>query len=347
MLALIEKMKAEYSIDEGRIFMQGMSMGNMMTSLFARNFGNLLAGAAGSGAAAFLNLIFTPEGKLINKGGPVAVWQSRPELNDIPPHGAIERKVHKWNRLYWMKLNQCGPIPQISVQGDNNFAFYKGECADVVYFDIKNRDHGQTLDDAALVWDYLFSGIRREADGRIVCTKPVRERVGDRFAFAVTAGAKRAWFGNEPVEMSGEAIRWKKMKYHGLDGGAKVRGEYTMVPLSFLAAAFDAELTYRQDGLAADVTLKDGRCLQFARGSIGCIIDQTFTQMLAEALERNGELYVSAEWFAGDVCGMHVSECDEVLYVTDHVNRLSANMADLIRDLLTDSVLVPGYENWM
>ena len=346
-LALIEKMKAEYSIDEGRIFMQGMSMGNMMTSLFARNFGNLLAGAAGSGAAAFLNLIFTPEGKLINKGGPVAVWQSRPELNDIPPHGAIERKVHKWNRLYWMRLNQCGPIPQISVQGDNNFAFYKGECADVVYFDIKNRDHGQTLDDAALVWDYLFSGIRREADGRIVCTKPVRERVGDRFAFAVTAGAKRAWFGNEPVEMSGEAIRWKKMKYHGLDGGAKVRGEYTMVPLSFLAAAFDAELTYRQDGLAADVTLKDGRCLQFARGSIGCIIDQTFTQMLAEALERNGELYVSAEWFAGDVCGMHVSECDEVLYVTDHVNRLSANMADLIRDLLTDSVLVPGYENWM
>ena len=48
-LGLIELMKKTYNIDAGRIFMQGMSMGNMMTDLFARNFGIVLAGAAGSG----------------------------------------------------------------------------------------------------------------------------------------------------------------------------------------------------------------------------------------------------------------------------------------------------------
>ncbi len=49
LLGLIEKMKEKYNIDEGRIFMQGMSMGNLMTSQFARYYGNILAGAAGSG----------------------------------------------------------------------------------------------------------------------------------------------------------------------------------------------------------------------------------------------------------------------------------------------------------
>ena len=87
--------------------MQGMSMGNMMTGLFARNFGNVLAGAAGSGAAAFLSLVFDKNEKIINTGGPLAIWQSRPERNDIPPNRELEKKVHKYNRLYWMRINDC------------------------------------------------------------------------------------------------------------------------------------------------------------------------------------------------------------------------------------------------
>ncbi len=341
---LIELMKKSYNIDPGRIFMQGMSMGNMMTALFARNFGDVLAGAAGSGAAAFLSLIFTKDEKIINKGGHLAIWQSRPELNDIPPRGELEKKVHKYNRLYWMKINECELIPQITIQGDNNFAFYQGKKADLVYFDIKNRDHGQTLDDAALVWDYLFSGIRREPDGTIVCTESVKPRKGDQFAFAVTTGSSRVWFQNGIQEMSGETILWRKMKYHGLEGGQKIRGEYHMVPLSFLAKAFDAVLEYSQDKLVAKVKLSDGRTLQFARGSIGCVIDNSLTQMYCEALHRNDELSVSIEWFSEYIYNLHVSSCEEVVYVTDHSNKLSANMADLIKDLLTDNIVPDNYE---
>lgn len=46
---LIEKMKEKYNIDAGRIYMQGMSMGNAMAGQFARYMGSILAGAAGSG----------------------------------------------------------------------------------------------------------------------------------------------------------------------------------------------------------------------------------------------------------------------------------------------------------
>ena len=127
--------------------MQGMSMGNMMTSLFARNFGNVLAGAAGSGCASFLSLLFDENEKIKNRTGHLAVWQSRPELNDIPPEKGEALKVNKYNRLYWMRLNECGTLPEICIRGENNFAFYKGRKADLVYLDIKNRDHGQSFDE--------------------------------------------------------------------------------------------------------------------------------------------------------------------------------------------------------
>lgn len=344
---LIELMKKTYYIDEGRIFMQGMSMGNMMTGLFARNFGNLLAGAAGSGAAAFLSLLYNKDGKIINQGGPLAVWQSRPELNAIPPGREIEKKVHKYNRLYWMRINESSLIPEITIQGENNLAFYKGKHADVVYYDIKNRDHGQTFDDAALIWDYFFSGIRREKDGTIVCTQPVRERRGDVFAFSVTPGSSKVWFQNRIQNMHGPALKWQKMKYHGLEGGQKIRGEYVMVPLSFLAEAFGAKLGYAEDNLTAGMTMSDGKKLQFARGSIGCVMDNSLVQMYCEALHRIGELYVSVEWFSEYICNMHVSACEEVVYVTDHSNKLSANMADLIKDLLMDTIVPDYYDDMM
>ncbi|MBC5689580.1 hypothetical protein H8S37_11680 [Mediterraneibacter sp. NSJ-55] len=346
-LGLIDLMKKTYNIDEGRIFMQGMSMGNMMTGLFARNFGNVLAGAAGSGAAAFLSLVFDKEEKIVNAGGPLAVWQSRPELNAIPPKRELEKKVHKYNRLYWMRINECEHIPQITIQGENNLAFYKGKKADMVYYDIKNRDHGQTFDDAALVWDYLFSGIRREKDGSIVSIQPARERKGDTFAFAVTTDSANVWFHNHIEKISGAVRKWKKMKYHGLDGGQKVRGEYHMVPLSFLARAFEAELTYEAENLSAYMRMPDGRTLQFVRGSIGCVADNMLLQMYCEALCREEEIYVSAAWFSEIICNMHVSECEDVLYVTDHANKLSANMADLIKDMLKGTIVPDNYEQML
>ena len=100
LLALIEKMKGQYNIDEGRIFMQGMSMGNLMTDQFARNYGNLLAGAAGSGGPSRVNMLFDEQGNIKNKGGHLPVWHSRPELNGTPPgKNYSEFVVNKYNRF--------------------------------------------------------------------------------------------------------------------------------------------------------------------------------------------------------------------------------------------------------
>ena len=343
--ALIEKMKQKYSIDEERIFMQGMSMGDLMTAMFARNYGDVLAGAAGSGCATFLSVLFAPDGTVQNKAGHVDIWQSRPELNDIPPNKQEALMVNRYNRYYWMRINECETVPQISIVGESNFAFYRGKKADVTYLDIKNRDHGQTLDDASLIWNYHFSGVRRKADGTIVHTDSNIARTGDAFAFAAADGCSYGWLNNRVVPMKTRAVRWQKLKYHGLNGGQAVRGEYLCVPLSFLCEAVGASYAPSEDTLTAVATLKDGRRLQFARGSIGCVIDSTVRSMYCEALHRDSELLVSIEWFCRYLLNLHVSACDGVAYAADHFNVLSVNMADLITDLLRNGGALPDYEN--
>ena len=328
-------MQEKHKIDAGRIFMQGMSAGNLMTAQFCRYYGNILAGAAGSGGPTQLDMLFTDDGAIKNAAGPLPVWQARPETNGTPPGRPYgEPVLNRFNRFYWMALNECEKTPQISIVGEHNFAFYKGAKGDVVYHDIKNRDHGQTLDEAFLYWDYFFSGLRRNADGSVTQSETILPRTGDAYAFAVADGTDKAWFCNKVVPMRVPAVKWQKLKYHGLDGGQKVRGEYLCIPVSFLAEVCGAEYRPGADTLTAELVLPDGRRLQFARGSIGCVIDNDLRSMYCEALHRGGELLVSIEWFCRYILNLQVSECDGVAYITDHFSTLSANLADVIRELL-------------
>ena len=331
---LIEKLKKKYNIDEGRVFMQGMSMGNAMTSQFARNHGKMLAGKAGSGGPTYPGLLFKEDGKIINKDGPLAVWQSRLELDvgGPPFYDGDEDTVVKVNRDYWKQINKCEGLPEIMITGEDNFAFYKGEYADVVFHDVKNRDHGQTLDDAELVWDYLFSGVRRDGNGKIISTKPISPREGDKYTISIAAGKRKAYVNNKLMEMSGPVFLQRKLKYHGLNGDTKIRGEYFMAPVSFAAQALGAELRTSEGGYVAEMKLKDSRKLQFARGIIGCLVDGKVHSMFCEAVFREGELYIPIEWVCRRLLDNHVSQCGDVLYITDHYSELSVNMAQIIRD---------------
>lgn len=332
-LALIERVAAEHAVDRSRIFMQGMSMGNVMTGQFARYFGDVLAGAAGSGGPTAPGLLRDADGRLLNRAGPLPVFQVRLERDVVPPHyGADVRETVKMNRDYWKNVNGVDAVPAISVCGESNLAFYEGGEAPVVFRDVKNRDHGQTFDDAEIVWSYLFSGLRRSADGSIEVSESRWRRRGDEFAIAIADGCGKAWIGQAVEDLPSRAFAWRKLKYHGLRGGTETRGTYVYVPLSFVARAFDADLE-TSPGLAS-LVLPTGQRLEFARGSVACLVDGEVVSMLAEAVERDGRLNISLEWLARDVLGLHASQAEGVLYVTDHHAELSRNMAFLISDLL-------------
>ncbi|MEX1377246.1 MAG: hypothetical protein AB1Z23_07195 [Eubacteriales bacterium] len=334
-LGLIELMKEKYNIDEGRVYMQGMSLGNAMTSMMARYYSSKFAGMAGSAGPSSIGLMFSEDGTPNHHSLPVAAWQSRMEL-DAPPPGSDDdiQDVVAANREYWLIINECDSLPEIKIVGESNFAFYKGKKADYAFRDVKNRDHGQPFDDAEVAWDYLFSGVRRNDKGEIEHFETVEKREGDAFNIAVSIGSEKVWINNAVKQMKGKAFNWQKLKYHGLNGDQIVRGEYAMVPISFLTEVFDAAAIVSKDGGSVELFLKDGREVQFARGCIGAVVDNKITSMLCEAVQRDGELYVSLEWFCRYLFNYTVTSCDDVTYVTDHYAVLSKNMARLIKDIL-------------
>jgi poly(3-hydroxybutyrate) depolymerase len=333
-LALIDRLVASHNVDPERIYMQGMSLGDGMTDQFTRYFGDRLAGAAGSGGPTAPGLLTDEQGEKVNRGGPVPIWQTRLELDYVPPHyGVPVHEAVTGHREYWIAINGTNSTPSISIHGVDNLAFYEGGAAPVVFRDVKNRDHGQTLDDAELVWSYLFSGTRRLSDGRIEMTSSRRTRRGDATSIAIADGSTTAWLDQEVVDLGGTAFVWHKLKYHGLEGQAESRGAYLYAPVGFIARALHAQLV-QTDGRAR-LTWPDGLVLEVARGSIAAIVNGDVAAMVAEAVDRDGQLYLPMEWVARDLRGLHASSCGEVLYITDHHAELSRNMALIIADLLS------------
>ena len=331
--ALIEKLKKEYNIDEERIYMQGMSCGNAMTTMMARHFGNKFAAMEGSAGPGTMGLMFREDGTPNNDAGPLPVLQTRME-NDGTPPGSTDSPLDivAGNRDYWLIVNQCKELPVIKLDGENNYAFYKGKKADYIFRDVKNRDHGQTFDDAEICWDYLFSGTRRKADGSIEYMETIEKREGDRINYAVEADSRYAWVNNKKTKLSAPTFEWKKLKYHGLGGDALVRAIYTMVPVTDLVEAFGGSVICEAGKIYAN--MKNGKKLQFARGCIGCTINDHVRSMLIEAVERENVLFISAEWFVAEVMGLQYSKCGSMIYATDHYGVLSAHMERLLHDIL-------------
>ncbi len=330
---LIEIMKEKYNIDEERLYMQGMSLGNSMTLVMARHFGNHFAAMAGSAGPSTRGLLFDENDNPKNNAGPLNTWQARMEFDQGPPgcEDTTEDIVAK-NREYWLRVNECTDLPQIKIDGESNFAFYHGKKADYVFRDVKNRDHGQTFDEAELVWDYLFSGTKRKTDGTLLYMEPKLKREGDQISFAIADDCEYAWVNNQRIKMPAKSFLWQKLKYHGLRGDAKVRGEYCMIPASFVAQVMKASY-HEKDGWA-EMILPEGKTIQIARGCIGCTVNDQVRSMLCEPVERDGRLYLSIEWFCKDILNWQVSTLKDVMYATDHYSLLSINMARLIKDML-------------
>ena len=342
--ALIKKMQEKYNIDVGRIYMQGMSMGNAMTSQFARYMGSILAGAAGSGCPTNSKLLFDENSQIINQSGPLDIWQSRLELDKVPPHYREgDHETIRYNLKYWNQVNECERLPKIGICDEYNFAFYKGKKGNNVLMDVKNRDHGQTFDDAELVWDYLFSGCYKDENGRLCHSEPRKKWCIDDVNLAVAKDCRKAWVNNGIMELHKPCFFWKKVKYHGLNGDAIVRGSYAYVPVSSLAEIFHMDYQTEKNGRVAylsgipqigKVAASEVAEIQFAEGNIACVINNSVESMYADAVMEDGELCVSLEWFARRFLSLHVSECDGVIYATDHPSQLSWHMADLIRAYL-------------
>ena len=337
---LIKEMHEKYNIDEGRVYLQGMSMGDIMTMMFARVCGSLLAGIDSTAGPSPQMALFDDAWNIRGFECPVPVYQSRGELDDIvaaPVAGkenTTRQDVNAVNREFWLKVNECDTLPRLSILDVNNFAFYTGKKANLVYRDVKHRSHGQTLDDAYWAWNTLFKGTRRNADGSISCLDTDYSARGDVDAAALCDGCAYAYINNSRVKLEAPAFLETLTNY---DFKSHSRVDYKKelyVPVSFLSQYFDISIDYSTDGRSATLHCMEGDC-QIAEASAAALWDGFLRSMLMPVIRKDGVLFVAVRWFAEVIFDMQVTECDGAMYICDHHAEMSKDMAYLIKEILS------------
>ena len=337
--ALIEEMKKKYGIDEGRVYMQGMSMGDIMTMMFSRVCGHLLAAADSTAGPSPEMALFYEDGSLKGYDCPVPMYQSRGELDEIvvaqnPERGILTRQdINGANREFWLRVNECGELPRLAIRGVNNFAFYSGKKANVVYRDVKHRGHGQTMDDAVWAWETLFKGARRNPDGTVTCTDTAFTAKGDKNAVALCDGAVYAYVNNQRVRLEAPVFSAPLENFNFALQKSEEELRELYVPVSALETLFDARVELTQGGRGALIRLM-GEELEVAAESIVCLRNGQVRSMLMPAKEKDGVLFVAPRWFAETLLRRFATACDGALYLSAEPGEMSKDMAWLIRKIL-------------
>lgn len=329
-LGLIEHLAARYRIDRTRIYCHGMSMGDLMTVRLARTHGHLFAGIGLVAGPGPIETLFDRDGEPLANDGPVPCYQARGE-RDL---GAISKgydglatraDINAANRRFWTRVDGCGDVPLLRIDGRSNLAFFRGPAMDVVVRDVKDRGHGQTFDDARFAWDLCFSRYAR-VDGRVVRLREPDPADGDAAAVVVAAGCRKAYVRNAVVDLG-------SMAYAPADEAEGFAPRpLVYVPAAFLATAYGCRVEEREDGRAVRVTTPAGRVVDIADGNVGVVLDGRIAAMWRQAEMAEGRLHVPFAWFASEVAGRFVTERDGVVYASDHPGEMTADMARTIRE---------------
>ena len=159
-LAVIEKMKADYKIDKKRIYLTGWSAGGSMTLTFAFKHADILAAIA----------VASP------------MWMQGDKNYDIDPYTIAQPKksmpiyifrgaLENWpgpdeNNLmikYWVDFNKIKKEPEVETQGIYTTSVYRGRKVEVRYTEIGNRTHFYSYDAeiAKIIWNDFFVHYKR------------------------------------------------------------------------------------------------------------------------------------------------------------------------------------------
>ena len=327
LLKLAELLCEQYHVRKDKVYIHGMSMGDAMASMMARYYGNRFAGAAFTGALASPRVLYDKNGFVQNRGGSIPVFQTHMELDDQVPGnvGSADEMLIK-NRQYWLRVNECERVPYISIWQTNNIAYYHGK-RDYVYREVKGRDHGQTLDEAELVWDNLFDTEKHIDTGSTMAD-------GDLLSVAFSEDCGYMFCSGKVRALSGTPFLWKTYKFHGRREVEMERGAFFMAALLDICRIFDCNLLGGETLMEQEIRLQDGRHVQFAGGSAACLVDGKIHSMPVECVEKEGLLFVPLTWFCRALLNVTCSESGKTVYITDHYAELSKGMSRLIRDLL-------------
>lgn len=344
---LIAELRKKYNIDESRIYMQGMSMGDLETTNYARRFGQVLAGGGCSAGPSSPDSMLDENGEPFNYVCPVPIYQARGTNDNM----SINPKYTRWdnnraNRQFWMKINGCNNDPLICLDSGECIAYYRGEHADVVYRDVYERGHGQTIDCADRAWQLLFSHTSRKPDGSIDCGDI--PEFADKGAVAIASDSEYAYVNNKRVPVGGKVkevvvtTKVPKLMLEGkqiprgtnfaeLEMAEKVLAKHLYVPVKFLETAFGAKVEIA--GENAFIRL-DGKEIEIAKGNTAAIVDGKVERMWRYAEWFDGVPYITIAWVAQKLLRKHICELDGVMYINDKPCSMTPDFVNIFREIL-------------
>ena len=160
LMALIDKLKTDYLIDETRVYLTGHSNGaSMVISLTFKHTDVLAAIAAASGPWMTGDRMYDIDPYAVPQPkAPIPVYVWRGEIESWP--SSQEDELQK---QYWIEWNHVNKTPKIVTEGAYTTEIYAGGDAEVRFTEIKNRGHNTyDLGTARKIWNDFFSRLSRD-----------------------------------------------------------------------------------------------------------------------------------------------------------------------------------------
>lgn len=340
---LIQLLCKKYTVDESRIFMQGMSNGDQMTLAFTMAHPEVLAAAGYATGPSDEEVLDEdlPTGPLpiIQMRGETDInWKLTPETPDI-----YENRYHMndLNREIWQPVNgaeHC--LPTLSIEGKDNFLYYPGEKAPIINWEIASMGHREPVYGAQVFWDRLYSGCRRE-NGEPVVSQPDKPITGEDNTVLIAMGSHLAYRKNGTIPFGRPVAGAARMflpaelpHFCPVKTGEMCETEVLCAPAEFFAAVFNAVITYEDAGDTCVLTFPEGRHVILRSSAVLFEDNGEFRALQKPCVLLCGTFFVPVGELCQMLFGSHVSMADDVLCISDHYAVLGRYTARVIRKLL-------------
>ena len=340
---LIGMICEKYRIDLSRIYMQGMSNGDMMTLAFTMRHPEVLA-AAGYSTGPSAEVYVGDERPV----GALPAIQMRGEFdiifrqteNDPLDEYETRYRINDFNRDLWADANGLNPLPVLTLRGKDNFMRFKGTQADLINWEVVGCGHREPADMAQVYWDALYSGCRRE-NGKLVYSPCVDDLAPDRDDVVIALGSRKVYLNDHMEEMNELETGFVRLFDPGPGNYTKTVNAPEMLetpalcaPVEFFTAAYGASVTYLEAGDRVRVDFQDGNTAIFHSNSLIVEYNGRFRSLRKPCTLLCGTFYVPVGEFCADFMGKFVSEASDLMLICDHYAVLGRYTARVLKKLM-------------
>ena len=375
---VIERTIEKYGCDRGRVYMNGLSYGDMTTLIYAKRYGETLAGAVCiNGPSCAYNL----ERYGLTDGMPALPSMQIRSDDDITCDGFLpgltfeQAGNEEWlrnlrsrevvlNRNVWMRANGADAHrARILTRGSRAFVIYDTGKYDVIFAEFNRKCHIIPVDNAEVMWEMLFSRYRRGENGEIERIAP--PLAADEGCIAFSVGCDHAYVNNERADLGAACLMLVPRPDPPRDSVVYCNTECSYpslyVPARALKACFGLDYTVVYSSVtrseffygkgSPDIELRDG-VIRFEREGESyalyintCVVerDGKICDLERPPLIVRGELMLPVKELA-ELFGLFCCVRNGAAYVSARPFEMGYTLPRLLREeLLPDEVYVPEF----